>query len=118
MVEREQPTGNPAVTLRDVGERRPGRGLHLRPRPSVVQTRQGNPAWAGQERDGQRADPRPTTCSSVAPQPDWLDLTAAIPQADEQQRLLANLITEMARTPMPRFWYLPNGLQGGRRAHR
>jgi hypothetical protein len=40
----------------------------------------------------------------------WLDLSrAAIPSADEQQRLLANLITETARTPIPRFWYLPNG---------
>ena len=34
-----------------------------------------------------------------------------IPQADEQQRLLANLIIQMNldRTPLPRFWYLPNG---------
>ena len=34
-----------------------------------------------------------------------------MPQADEQQRLLANLITEMNRdaAPLPRFWYLPRG---------
>ena len=34
-----------------------------------------------------------------------------VPQADEQQRLLANLITEMNRdkAPLPRFWYLPRG---------
>jgi hypothetical protein len=34
-----------------------------------------------------------------------------IPQADEQQRLLANLITQMNldRMPLPRFWYLPRG---------
>ncbi|QNN52180.1 fibronectin type III domain-containing protein [Nocardioides mesophilus] len=33
----------------------------------------------------------------------------AVPQADEQQRLLANLITVMARDklPVPRFWYFP-----------
>ncbi|MCI0671546.1 MAG: fibronectin type III domain-containing protein [Myxococcaceae bacterium] len=33
----------------------------------------------------------------------------AIPQADEQQRLLANLILHMARDrkPLPRFWYFP-----------
>ena len=33
----------------------------------------------------------------------------AIPQADEQQRLLANLIGEMNRDrkPLPRFWYFP-----------
>ena len=33
----------------------------------------------------------------------------AIPQADEQQRLLANLIGTVTsdRKPLPRFWYLP-----------
>ena len=45
-------------------------------------------------------------------QPDWIDLTkVAIPQADEQQRLLANLVLHLnrARKPLPRFWYLPRG---------
>ena len=44
--------------------------------------------------------------------PDYLDFSKVhIPQADEQQRLLANLITQMNfdRTPLPRFWYLPRG---------
>ena len=44
--------------------------------------------------------------------PDWVDLgKVAIPQADEQQRWLANLILTMnaARKPLPRFWYFPNG---------
>ena len=48
--------------------------------------------------------------SAGNPQPDWVDLNkVAIPQADEQQRLLANLITRMARDvmPIPRFWYFP-----------
>ncbi|MDP8908915.1 MAG: fibronectin type III domain-containing protein, partial [Chloroflexota bacterium] len=43
-------------------------------------------------------------------QPDWVDLSkVSIPQADEQQRLLANLIgmVAAARKPLPRFWYLP-----------
>ena len=37
----------------------------------------------------------------------------AIPQADEQQRLLINLITLMARDrmPLPRFWYFPRDLE-------
>jgi hypothetical protein len=37
----------------------------------------------------------------------------AIPQADEQQRLLANLITLMGedRKPVPRFWYLPQAFE-------
>ena len=45
-------------------------------------------------------------------QPDWVDMGKIdVPQADEQQRLLANLITEMNRdkAPLPRFWYLPRG---------
>ena len=39
---------------------------------------------------------------------DWIDLNrVAIPQADEQQRLLANLITQFSYTPTPHFWYFP-----------
>ena len=82
---------------------------------SVVYTRQGNPAWAGQERDGIapiRSDDLFFGASAGDPQPDWVDLDkVAIPQADEQQRLLANLITQMNldRKPLPRFWYFPRG---------
>ena len=78
-------------------------------------TRQGNPAWVGQERDGV-VPIRPNDLFYGAAagdvQPDWLDTAKiAIPQADEQQRLLANLIVTMARDrkPLPRFWYLPRG---------
>jgi hypothetical protein len=83
---------------------------------SVVYTRQGNPAWAGQTRDGlapTRSDDLFFGAASFDPQPDWVDLSkVAIPQADEQQRLLANLIIRMnyAKKPLPRFWYLPRGL--------
>ena len=45
-------------------------------------------------------------------QPDWVDPDRFdVPQADEQQRLLANLITQMNldKAPLPRFWYLPRG---------
>ena len=81
---------------------------------SVVYTRQGNPAWAGTERDGQaprRSDDMFFGASASDPQPDWIDRSKiAIPQADEQQRFLANLITDMNadRKPLPRFWYLPD----------
>ncbi len=34
-----------------------------------------------------------------------------IPQADEQQRLLAKLLHDMLASPAPRWWYLPRGLQ-------
>ncbi|MGH2944313.1 MAG: fibronectin type III domain-containing protein, partial [Solirubrobacteraceae bacterium] len=69
----------------------------------------GNPAWAGQERDG-ITPIRSDDMFFGAGQPDWVDLSkVAIPQADEQQRLLANLIGMVAadRKPLPRFWYLP-----------
>ena len=82
----------------------------------MVYTRQGNPAWAGQYRDGQtdliRSDDLFFGAKAGDVQPDWVDLSKVqIPQADEQQRLLANLIEQMSRDamPLPRFWYLPNG---------
>ena len=62
---------------------------------SIVQTRQGNPAWAGQERDGQnpiRSDDMFFGGSST----DWVNLNkVSIPQADEQQRLLATAPREV-----------------------
>jgi hypothetical protein len=82
---------------------------------SIVYTRQGNPAWAGQERDGFapiRSNDLFYGPSSVDSQPDWINLDkVAIPQGDEQQRLLANLILHMNRDrkPLPRFWYFPRG---------
>ena len=107
-------TSNPAVTLRTVG---PNGGqaaaFAYDLARSVVYTRQGNPAWAGQERDGVapiRSDDLFFGNASGDPQPDWVNLNkVAIPQSDEQQRLLANLILEMNsdRKPLPRFWYFP-----------
>jgi hypothetical protein len=105
-------SGTPAVTLRTVGSGHAAAFTYDLSR-SVVETRQGNPAWATLERDHDsvgivRADDMFFgNADSGLP---WLDLSrAAVPSADEQQRLLANLITETARTPIPRFWYLPNG---------
>jgi fibronectin type 3 domain-containing protein len=105
-------TTNPAVTLRNVG----GSGGQAAAftydlARSVVLTRQGNPAWAGQDRDG-IAPVRPNDLFFGGAQADWVDLNKiAIPQADEQQRLLANLVEHMNadRKPIPRFWYLPRG---------
>src|SRR5918997_4971602 len=90
-------TPAPALTVRDVGTNG-GRAAAFTYdlARSVVLTRQGNPAWAGQERDGQtpiRSDDLFYGPAAADPQPNWVDLDkAAIPQADEQQRLLANLI--------------------------
>ena len=106
-------TVNPAVTVRSVGSAGgEAAAFAFDLARSVVYTRQGNPAWARQERDGV-APIRPDDLFFEAagePEPDWIDLNkVAIPQADEQQRLLVNLITRMARDvmPIPRFWYFP-----------
>lgn len=72
---------------------------------SVVLTRQGNPAWANQERDG---------FDSIRASDmfyGWIDLDRIeTPQADEQQRLLVNAIHFLSqkKRPLPRVWYFPN----------
>ena len=114
------PTPNPAVTLRSIGSSGgQAAAFAYDLATSIVYTRQGNPAWANQERDGyapQRSDDKfygkRGDVAVFDPQADWVDLSkAAIPQADEQQRLLANLILYMTldRKPLPRFWYFPRG---------
>ena len=112
-------TNSPAVTLRSVGSNNgQAAAFTYDLARSVVYTRQGNPAWAGQERDNDlynviRSDDLFYGAARYDFQPDWVDLDkVAIPQADEQQRLLANLIIRMNadKKPLPRFWYLPRGL--------
>jgi WD40 repeat protein/methionine-rich copper-binding protein CopC len=111
-------TSSPAVSLTAVGTQGgQAAAFTFDLARSVVYTRQGNPAWEGQERDGvtpRRPDDLYYGAMSGDVQNDWIDLTkVAIPQADEQQRLLVNLILEMNqdRKPLPRFWYLPRGLK-------
>jgi hypothetical protein len=110
------PTTNPAVTLANVGANGGQAATFTYDLArSIVYTRQGNPFWSGQERDGVspiRSDDLFFGAAFLDVQPDWVDFTKiAIPQADEQQRLLANLILYMNRDrkPLPRFWYLPRG---------
>jgi hypothetical protein len=109
-------TANPAVTLRGVGSNGgQAAAFTFDLARSIVYMRQGNPAWAGQERDGNppmRPDDMFFGAKPGDMQPDWIDLTkVAIPQADEQQRLLANMILSMdaGRNLLPRFWYFPHG---------
>ncbi|MFG3056062.1 Ig-like domain-containing protein [Kitasatospora sp. NPDC048239] len=102
-------TANPAVTLRTAGSGRAA-AFSYDLAKSVVQTRQGNIAWAGQQRDGTDGYEASEMFFGTGGQPDWNNLDKAlIPIADEQQRLLANLITliDSANKPLPRFWYLP-----------
>ncbi|HEU4719644.1 MAG TPA: DUF4082 domain-containing protein, partial [Bacteroidia bacterium] len=105
------PTAYPAVTINNVGTNG-GQAVAFTYdlARSVVYTRQGNPAWAGQKRDGQTGPIR----SDDQFFPNYIDMNkVAIPQADEQMHLLSNIILSgnMDHEPLPRFWFLPKGLK-------
>ena len=109
-------TTNPAVTLRSVGSSGgQAAAFTYDLARSVVYTRQGNPAWAGQERDGVSGSAR-TTCST-APRPATCSPTGSTRARSRSRRptsssgCSSNLITLMERDklPLPRFWYLPRG---------
>ncbi len=115
-------TPNPAVTLRSVGANGgQAAAFTFDLARSIVLTRQGNPAWANQNRDASvtsdavvRSDDLFYGAKPGDVQADWVNMNkVAIPQADEQQRLLANMIISMNsdRKLLPRFWYFPNGHQ-------
>lgn len=107
-------TANPAVTVRNVGVNGGvAAAFTYDLAHSVTLTHQGNPAWAGQDRDSNGVI-RPNDLFYGAmtgdSQSDYVDLDkVAIPQADEQQRLLANIINEINKEiqPLPKFSYLP-----------
>jgi hypothetical protein len=109
-------TSNPAVTTREVG----GSGGSAAAftydlAKSVIALHQGNQSWVGQNRDGSspvRSNDMFYGAMSGDVQADWVNLNKIhIPQADEQQRLLANILTSSMKDaqPLPHFWYLPNG---------
>jgi hypothetical protein len=109
-------TTSPAVTVRTVGSGMAS-AFTFDLAKSVVYSRQGNPAWAGQNRDG-IGPVRPNDMFYGAMtgdiRADWVDINkVAIPQADELQRLLVNVLNYQAigKTPIPRFWYLPRSLK-------
>jgi hypothetical protein len=108
-------TANPAVTLKSVwtnGGLAAAFTFDLA--RSIVLTRQGNVAWSGQQRDGIDGYAASEMFFGLNGQPDWNNLDKAIiPIADEQQRLLVNLIFQMNQStkPLPRFWYFPRELK-------
>ena len=95
-------TNHPAVTIRSVGASGgQAAAFTFDLARSIVYTRQGNPAWSGQERDGQPPI-RSNDLFFGGAEPNWIDFSkVAIPQADEQQRLLANLIGFVTRDRKP-----------------
>ena len=108
-------TSFPAVTVNNVGSNG-GKAIAFTYdlAKSIIQTRQGNPAWAGQDRDGTapiRSDDLFFGNAAGDLQPDWVDLNkVSIPQADEQMHLLTNIIAlnNLNHKPLPRFWFLPD----------
>ena len=108
-------TANPAVSLVDVGSNGgQAAAFSFDLAQSLVYTRQGNPAWEKQDRDNSSPIRSDDLYFGGTPSTDWVNLAkVAVPQADEQQRLLANLIGTMNldRKPLPKFWYFPRGLK-------
>lgn len=108
-------TTNPAVISRTVGTGKVFAFAYDLAK-SVVYTRQGNPAWAGQQRDDQNdGNIRSNDLyTGTGADPDWIDFSKVqIPQADEQQHLLSNIITQsvLPTMPLPKFWFLPRKLK-------
>ena len=69
---------------------------------SIVYMRQGDPAHINEDVDGLEGK------RSVDMFVGWIDLERiAIPQADEQQRLLINILAQLSQQPLPRLWYFP-----------
>jgi FlgD Ig-like domain len=102
-------TSNPAVTQRDVGSGH-ATAFVYDVAQSIYLTRQGNPAWVGQDHDSDGLTRAVDMFQAPSGGTDWLNRSKiAIPQADEQQRLLANAIVQLGASPLPRFWYLPRG---------
>lgn len=102
-------TSYPAVTTKSVGSNGgQAAAFTYDLAKSVIYTHQGNPAYEGQKRDNSGDT---VIRSSDLFYPSYIDLNkVTIPQADEQQRLLANMIISMNldKKPLPRFWYLPS----------
>jgi len=105
-------TPYPAVTLHSIGSNGgQAAAFTFDLARSIIYTHQGNPAW-------QIGHVNPLYGTGVAldlfydSTNPWVDFNRiSIPQADEQQRFLANLILYMnsSKKPLPRFWYLPKG---------
>lgn len=106
-------TAYPAATTRTVGAGT-AMAFTFDLAQSVIGLHQGNQSWSGQDRNGDgtiRSNDLFYGAAIGDSQPNWLDNSKIdIPQADEQQRLLANMITTSLKNklPAPRFWYLPD----------
>lgn len=98
---RTSTTGLPAATLSNFGSGRAAM-MSFDLAQSVAEIRQGNPAQANQDTDGDGI------VRSIDIYRNWTDLERSnVPQADIQQRLLVRLIDAVSGYPTPRLWYFP-----------
>jgi len=101
-------TGFPGVILNSFGKGHTVAFSYNLPK-SIVYTRQGNPSFAGIEKDGI------TGLRGMDMFTDgWLDTSnSKINQADEQMALLSHCIEKLNGSikPLPRFWYFPDTLK-------
>ncbi len=109
----DSPSAHPAVALNRYGHGQTVAFAFDLAR-SVALTRQGNPAWACGPNGCEDGDGfpgiRPVDSFLRTTGERWVDPSRiAVPQADEQQRLLANALMALGDgvMPLPRLWYLP-----------
>jgi len=101
-------SGFPGIVTNNYGKGHTVAFLYNFPQ-SIVLTRQGNPLFAGMEKDGilgQRGMDLFTDS--------WVDTSnSTINQADEQMVLLSHCIENMLadKKPLPRLWYFPDTLK-------
>ncbi len=99
--DRESATNHPAVVMNQFGEGIAA-AFTFDLAKSIAYMRQGNPEIANKDIDGLDG------VRSVDMFVDWVDLERIhIPQADEQQRLLVNILIQLSKRPLPRLWYFP-----------
>ncbi len=100
--------GFPGVVSNNYGKGHTVAFLYNLPQ-SIVYTRQGNPLFAGIEKDG-----IPGLRGMDLFTDGWLDTTNnTINQADQQMTLLSHCIQILTgySKPLPRFWYFPDSLR-------
>ena len=103
-------SGFPAVVVNNYGKGHTAAFAYNLPE-SIILTRQGNPEWAGQERDKVDGPTATDLFYPMAGETQWNDpAKIAIPQADEQMRLLSHILEKFNsyKKPLPRFWYFPD----------
>jgi hypothetical protein len=103
--------GRPAVVINGHGDGLTAAFTFNLPK-SVVYMRQGNPEWAGQERDGITGLRAADMFCGMNEGPHWNNPAKIhISQADESMRILSHILQEFSPKPLPRFWYFPDSLK-------